>query len=199
VEIVEQIQAALARGQVVIIPAPAETPPTPTAPPLRDKAALVATLGLMFKLARGESETLMRLVTQSVVSTHDKVTAPRISLSRERILDALARDPAKSSRSMARELGVSPITVRKVRREGVHDSRGRKRGNNIGRYSKDSVHVFVCLLRKKLAPYGVKIDTMYKCGYGLNEKGRQKILRMLAKHEALIPATSPVQHPPTRE
>jgi hypothetical protein len=190
----QQIQAFVDQGRLVLIPTPVKPskPPAPV-PPLRDPAALAAAFALLFKLGRGESEILMRLVTQSVVYTHDKVTAPRISLSRERILDAIARDPARPNKTMARELGVSPTTVRKVRQEGVHDARCRKRGNNISRYSKDSVHVYVCALRKQLAPHGIEIDTLYKRGYGLNEKARRKIYRALAKHDALILATASVQ------
>jgi hypothetical protein len=177
-----QIQTALARGQTVII-----TPPTQSAPVItaRDKAALAATLTLIFKLRRGEGDVLARLLTESVVANDDITLAPRISPSRERVLEAIAHDPTRSNKAIVRELGVSPTTVRRARKEGLADKR----------CGEGSLSVYICTLRKKLAAHGVKIDTIFGRGYGLSEQSRQKIRRRLATHDAgLIPTILAEQH-----
>jgi hypothetical protein len=177
-----QIQTALARGQTVVILPPGQPAPVAT---VRDKAALAATLTLMFSLRRGEGEVLMRLVTQDFVNSADIVVPPRISPSRERILEAIALDPAKSTTVLARELGVSTITVRKAREEGTADKR----------CGDGSLAVYICEMRKKLRSFGIEINTVWGHGYGLGEEARNKISRRLAEYDAGLIPTTPLAEP----
>jgi hypothetical protein len=55
-----------------------------------------------------------------------------------------------------------------------------------------SVRVLICMMRKKLATYHGEITALHKLGYGLRKGSREKIYRLLAKHDAgFITATPP--------
>ena len=51
------------------------------------------------------------IATQDFVANEDITLAPRISPSRERILAAIAEDPARPNKAIARDLGVSPARL----------------------------------------------------------------------------------------
>jgi hypothetical protein len=70
---VKQIQEAVDRGQVVLVPTLGMPPgqrPTPTTPPQRDRdeTSLTAALCLMFGLRRTEGQILMQLATQDYLT-----------------------------------------------------------------------------------------------------------------------------------
>jgi DNA-binding response OmpR family regulator len=58
------------------------------------------------------------------------------------------------------------------------------------------VDVVVCKLRGKLAPHGIEIATVWRLGYALDSKARDKIRKLLAKHDEAIVATSPAARAP---
>jgi hypothetical protein len=125
----------------------------------------------------------MRLMTQNFVGSDEIVVPPRISLSRERILDAVAHEPTRPTKSIARDLGVSKTTVLKARREGTADKR----------CGEGSLSVYICEMRKKLAPYGIEIKTVWGHGYGLSDESRRIIYRRLAARDAGLIPTAPAK------
>jgi hypothetical protein len=64
---IEQIQDAVAQGQVVLIPAPAGPHSLPPAPP-RDEASLAAVLCLLFDLGHSEGRILARMLAYDTSS-----------------------------------------------------------------------------------------------------------------------------------
>lgn len=68
--LVQQIQEAVDRGQVVVIPPPTSSPAVPPLPN-KDKASLAAALCLLFKLSRAQGHVLMKLVTQDYVTAQE--------------------------------------------------------------------------------------------------------------------------------
>jgi hypothetical protein len=64
---VEQVQAAVGRGQVVLIPAPAGPHSLPPSPP-RDEASLAAVLCLLFDLGHSEGRILARMLAYDISS-----------------------------------------------------------------------------------------------------------------------------------
>jgi hypothetical protein len=60
---IEQIEAAVAKGQVVLIAPPTQPrAPTPPPPQLRDEASLAAVLCLLFDLGHSEGRILVRML-----------------------------------------------------------------------------------------------------------------------------------------
>jgi hypothetical protein len=137
-EIAKQIEEALARGQVVLIP----TSPVGD----RDETSLVTALCLIFKLRRSGGRVLLKLVMQGSVTKAD-------------VFAAVAHS---------------------------------EHTNMAG-----AVSVLIWKLRKDLLPHGIEISTLPKLGYALRQGSREKILRRLAEHDAVIAATSPVQTQPS--
>lgn len=58
-----------------------------------------------------------------------------------------------------------------------------------------SMNVFISSLRKKLTPHGIKLTTVSGLGYGLDQKARDKIRRLLAKYDTGIIPTTPRSKP----
>jgi hypothetical protein len=137
-EIAKQIEAALAKGQVVLIP----TSPVGD----RDETSLVTALCLLFKLRRSGGRVLLKLVMRG-------------SVSKAEVFAAVA-----------------------------HSEQTKMAG---------AVSLLIWRLRKDLLPHGIEISTLSKLGYALRQGSREKILRRLAEHDALISATSPVQQQPS--
>jgi hypothetical protein len=174
----EQINAAAARGQMVLI-SPLSQPPLAAVPP-RDEGRLAIALSLLFGLRRSEAMVLATLLTSEFIG-NDTVVPPRISPSRERALDTIGRDPAKPTKLIARELGISPTTARKARREGTADKR----------CGEGSLTVYVHAMRRKLKAHRIEIVTLWGCGYGLTEESLRIIHRRLAAHDAKITRAKP--------
>jgi DNA-binding winged helix-turn-helix (wHTH) protein len=83
----KQLQDAVERGQVVIVPAPHRSPgrPRTSAAPLprnRSKASLTAAFCLTFKLTRAESHTLLQLLVRDYNSKEDLCVAESAFLGR---------------------------------------------------------------------------------------------------------------------
>jgi hypothetical protein len=154
--------------------------PHPGAVTPRDEGRLAIALTLLFRLRRSEATVLAKLVANEFIG-NDTVVPARISPSRERALIALGRDPAKPTKVIARELGISPVTARKARREGAADARC---GEGV-------LAVYIHTMRRKLKAHRIEIVTLWGCGYGLTEESRQIIHRRLAAHDAKIVRTTP--------
>jgi hypothetical protein len=63
-----------------------------------------------------------------------------------------------------------------VSRQGLHDAIG-------GRGKSNNVDVVVCRMRRKLAPHGIEIVTVWGSGFRLAEGARDRIRKLLAKHD----------------
>jgi hypothetical protein len=62
-------------------------------------------------------------------------------------------------------------------------------GHNNQVIALKSLTVIVYTLRVKLKPHGIKVTMLYRLGYGLDKKARDKIYKLLTEHdEAVIPA-----------
>lgn len=52
--------------------------------------------------------------------------------------------------------------------------------------ARGSMDTFICVLRRKLARHNIEIVCVSKIGYGLRLSAREKICKLLAKHDAAV-------------
>ena len=64
-------------------------------------------------------------------------------------------------------------------REQLHDAVEANRGNPAETTQEKIVDVVVCKLRKKLAPLGLKLDTVHSRGYQMSDDDRKKAWEMI--------------------